>query len=165
MPRREGYQNAVGFTISLCLVFTSCVAIIRSWIRRHAYGSDDAIIGAATVTSLGHIGASYTSYAKGLGKPWSRIAVQDDLRSLNQASVASLVLFLITLYLSKVAMVAFLIRITKTPAQVKLYRVCCGVVVILGLVSVAVATAGCSSASGYYCAYISVSLNIARGGH
>ncbi|GIZ40553.1 hypothetical protein CKM354_000388700 [Cercospora kikuchii] len=153
MPRREGYQNAVSFTISICLVFTICVAIIRLWIRRHAYGSDDAIIAAATITSLGQIGASYVSYAKGLGKPWTRIAVQDDLRNLNQASVASLVLFLITLYLSKIAMIAFLSRITQAPAQIKLYHVCNGIVAALGLVSIIVATAGCSSASGYYWAF------------
>lgn len=87
MPRREGYENAVSFTISLCLVFTICVAIIRYWIRKHALGSDDAVIGAATLVAFGHIGASYASYAAGLGKPWSSIiatTAQDDLNSLDQ---------------------------------------------------------------------------------
>ncbi|USW48102.1 hypothetical protein Slin15195_G014210 [Septoria linicola] len=153
MPRREGYQNAVSFTISLCMVFTICVAIIRFWIRKHAYGVDDAIIGAATIISLGQLGASYASYAAGLGKPWSRIADEHNLQMLHEASVASLVLFFIALYLSKCAMISFLIRITKAPTQIKLYHVCNGVVAVIGLVSIIVVIAGCPSTSGYYWAF------------
>lgn len=65
-----------------------CVAVIRYWIRKHALGTDDAVIGAATLVAFGHIGASYASYAAGLGKPWSSLAAaQDDLNSLNQVHI------------------------------------------------------------------------------
>jgi hypothetical protein len=84
MPQRQGHENAVNFTISLCLVFTICVGLLRLWIRRNAYGIDDTVIAAATLVSLGHTGASYAALAAGLGKPWSAISTGHDLAKLHQ---------------------------------------------------------------------------------
>lgn len=69
--------------------------------------------------------------------------------------MASVVLFLLALYLSKCAMVAFLSRITKTPSQIRLYHICNGFVGFVGLASIIIATASChvASASGYYWAF------------
>ncbi|KXT14632.1 hypothetical protein AC579_3690 [Pseudocercospora musae] len=155
MPQREGYENAVTYTISLCLVFTICVGLVRAWIRRNAYGRDDVVIGLATLLSFGYTGASYAAVAAGLGKPWSRIKADPDLAELNEASIAGIILFLLALYLSKCAMVAFLSRITKAPEQIRLYHICNGFVGLIGLASTIIATASChvSSASGYYWAF------------
>ncbi|CZT22712.1 uncharacterized protein RCC_08417 [Ramularia collo-cygni] len=155
MPRREGYVNPLAFTISLCLCFTVCVALLRVWIRRNAYGLDDAVIGVATLVSLGHTASGYAALMAGLGRPWSKILAEEDLARLNQASVASIILFFIPLYLSKCAMLSFLGRITKTPSQILLYRTCNIVVAIFGVVSIVLVTAGCPTKpqSGWYWAF------------
>ncbi|CAK4031654.1 Hypothetical predicted protein [Lecanosticta acicola] len=155
MPRGEGYENATAYVVSLCLVFTICVALLRLWIRKSAYGRDDAVIGAATLLSFGHTAASYAALKFGLGKRW--VAVEDgasaDLDKLDQASLAGIILFFAALYLSKCAMLAFLRRITKTRSQVLLYHICTGAVGALGLLSMIIATAGCPTESGYYWAF------------
>lgn len=87
MPRREGYVNPLAFTISLCLCFTLCMALLRVWIRRNAYGPDDAVIGVATLVSLGHTGSGYAALLAGLGKPWSSIKFEDGLARLNQVGL------------------------------------------------------------------------------
>lgn len=86
MPQREGYQDALLFTISLCLVFTVCVGALRLWIRRNAYGRDDILIGSATLLSFGHFAASFASVAAGLGRKWTRIEASKDVARLNQVS-------------------------------------------------------------------------------
>ncbi|EME50003.1 hypothetical protein DOTSEDRAFT_50149 [Dothistroma septosporum NZE10] len=156
MPRREGHENAALFTISICLVFVACAGLLRAWIRRSAYGRDDAIIAAATLLSLSQFGASYAAVGEGLGTPWSGLdglAVRSDLAPLNQASIASVVMFFIALYLSKCAMLAFLSRITKTHAQILLYHTLNSIVALLGVLSIVVVLAGCAAGSGYYWAF------------
>ncbi|KAK4506975.1 hypothetical protein PRZ48_000709 [Zasmidium cellare] len=153
MPQREGYENWLLFVISLSLVFTICIALLRLWIRKSAYGVDDVVIGAATLVSLGHTGADYAAMSYGLGKTWRSILEQGDLARLNEASIAGIVLFFVALYLSKCAMLSFLTRITKTPSQIILYQSCNAIVGVLGFVSVLVVTVGCRPKSGYYWAF------------
>lgn len=75
----------MAFTISLCLCFTVCIALLRVWIRRSAYGVDDVVIGIATLVSLGHTGSSYAALASGLGGKWTTISSsKTDLAKLNQ---------------------------------------------------------------------------------
>lgn len=62
-------------------------------------------------------------------------------------------LFLVALYLSKCAMLAFLSRITKTRHQIIFYHTCNAVVAVLGLASVLIATVNCPTVSGYYWAF------------
>ena len=89
MPRREGYQDAVNFTISFCLTFTVCIGAVRIWIRRGIYGWDDVVTAMATLVTLGHTGSSYAAVAKGLGKPWSRLVAQDSIVTLNDVCTVS----------------------------------------------------------------------------
>jgi hypothetical protein len=87
MPQREAYGDAVAFTVSLCLCFTVCIALLRVWIRRNAYGVDDIVIGLATFVSLGHTGSSYVALAMGLGGKWTSISKnRTELAKLNQVS-------------------------------------------------------------------------------
>lgn len=64
-------------------------------------------------------------------------------------------LFFLALYLSKCAMLSFLVRITKTPSQILTYRICAGVVGLFGILSIVISTAGCPArpASSYYWAF------------
>lgn len=168
MPQREGYENSLLFVISLSLVFTICVALLRLWIRKSAYGVDDVVIGAATLLSLGHTGADYAAMSYGLGNTWPSIRQQGDLAQLNevgtgeggrlcidadrvsQASIAGIVLFFVALYTSKCAMLSFLTRITKTHSQILLYQSCNVIVGVMGFVSLLVVTVGCRTSSGTY---------------
>lgn len=84
MPQREGHENSLLFVISLSLVFTICVALLRLWIRKSAYGVDDVVIGVATLLSLGHTAADYAAMSYGLGKSWPSIRKQGDLTQLNE---------------------------------------------------------------------------------
>jgi hypothetical protein len=89
MPQREAHGDAVAFTISLCLCFTVCIALLRVWIRRNAYGSDDLVIGVATLVSLGHTASSYVALSAGLGGKWNSISRdKDELAELNQVCEA-----------------------------------------------------------------------------
>lgn len=59
-----------------------------------------------------------------------------------QASLAAVVTFVLSLYFSKVSVVAFLVRITGHRRDVWIYRICLAVVSALGLASVFVVTTG-----------------------
>lgn len=78
MPERDGFENATAYVISLCLVFTICVGLLRLWIRKSAYGRDDLMIGAATLLTFGHTGASYAALKYGIGRTWTDINLGDD---------------------------------------------------------------------------------------
>ena len=86
MPPRDGYENSTAYAISLALIFTICVALLRVWIRRSAYGRDDVVVAAATLLSFGHTAATYTAISGGLGRPWSAVKAEGDLPKLNKVS-------------------------------------------------------------------------------
>ncbi|KAK5131889.1 hypothetical protein LTR08_000477 [Meristemomyces frigidus] len=153
MPQHVGYQDSLNLTISLCLTYTLCIACVRIWIRKGAFGADDLVIAAATILTLCHSAASYAALASGLGTPWSSLAKTGDLRSLDDASIAGVVTFIVALYVSKCAMLSFLTRITKMPVQIKLYHICNAVVAIIGVITALIATVGCPAPSGYYWAF------------
>ena len=82
-----GHVDAVNLTVSLCLCYTICIALVRLWIRRGAFGVDDLIVLVATVVTLSHTGSSYAALADGLGKPWIDIKASKDLAKLNAVSI------------------------------------------------------------------------------
>jgi hypothetical protein len=87
MPHRDGFQNSLSFTISLCLVFTIAVAAARFWIRRGSYGIDDAIIAFGTVTSLVRTGLNYSALQLGMGQPAQSFSTGEALTNLNDVSL------------------------------------------------------------------------------
>lgn len=78
-----GHIDAVNLTVSLCLCYTICIALVRLWIRRGAFGVDDLVVLVATVVTLSHTGSSYAALTDGLGKPWIEIKASKDLAKLN----------------------------------------------------------------------------------
>jgi hypothetical protein len=166
-----GHVDALNLTVSLCLCYTICIALVRLWIRRGAFGVDDLVVLVTTVVTLSHTGTIYAALADGMGKPWMDIKASKDLAALNtvcmhpsihdprtmltipQASIAGVVTFIIALYTSKIGVLAFLSRITKNRTQVLGYYACCALVATFGVMSVLIVTVGCSSPSGYYWAF------------
>jgi len=78
-----GHVDALNLTVSLCLCYTICIALVRLWIRRGAFGIDDLVVLVATVVTLSHTGTSYAALADGIGKPWIDIKANKDLAKLN----------------------------------------------------------------------------------
>jgi hypothetical protein len=87
MPHRDGFQNSLSFTISLCLVFAIAVAAARFWIRRGSYGIDDAIIAFGTVISLVRTGLNYSALQLGMGQPAQSFPNGEALANLNDVSL------------------------------------------------------------------------------
>ena len=81
---RVGFEDTFNFTNSLCIAYTLCSAILRGWIRRDIYGVDDAVIAAATLTTLGFFAANYVALEHSAGKPWSYIEAAHDVVSFDQ---------------------------------------------------------------------------------
>ncbi|KAF1826103.1 uncharacterized protein K489DRAFT_350412 [Dissoconium aciculare CBS 342.82] len=150
MPHRDGFQNSLSFTISLCLVFTIAVAAARFWIRRGSYGIDDAIIAFGTVTSLVRTGLNYSALQLGMGQPAQSFSTGEALTNLNDLSFASMIMFLVSLYTTKCATIAFLSRVTSSTEWTLLYHVFSGIIGFVGLSSVLLATVGCTASSGFY---------------
>jgi len=82
-----GHVDALNLTVSLCLCYTICIALVRLWIRRGAFGVDDLVVLVATVVTLGHTGSSYAALADGMGKPWADIKADMDLAKLNAVCI------------------------------------------------------------------------------
>lgn len=83
---RIGFADSLKFTTSLCLTYTLGVALLRVWVRRGIFGTDDIVICVATVVCLGHFASNYLALAYGAGKPWSLIQQGGNIESLNSVS-------------------------------------------------------------------------------
>ena len=81
---RVGFEDTFNFTNSLCIAYTLCSAILRGWMRRDIYGVDDAVIAAATLTTLGFFAANYVALEHSAGKPWSYIEAAHDVAAFDQ---------------------------------------------------------------------------------
>ena len=83
VKQHEGFTDAVNLTVSLCLTYTLCIACVRLWIRKGAFGADVLVIAIATVLTLGHTASSYAAIANGLGKPSSILEAKTSLKPLS----------------------------------------------------------------------------------
>ncbi|WPG98161.1 Hypothetical protein R9X50_00094700 [Acrodontium crateriforme] len=153
LPQHTGFQDGLNLTISLCLVYTLCIAGLRAWIRRKAYGVDDFVIAAATLVTLAHTACDYVALSQGLGLPWTTLTQDIDMHRLNEATIPGVITFIIALYLSKCAMLSFLARITMAKSQIRVYHIGNGIVGVAGIISVLIAVVGCPTESGYYWAF------------
>lgn len=136
--------------ISLAVTYVICVSCVRLWIRKGSYGSDDAVIAVATVMSFAHTAVDYLALANGLGSPNDRIEDALNLPTLNAASLAGVVLFTVSLYLTKCATLTFVSRITKAKSQIVLYHSVNGLVATIGLVSVLIVSVACPPETYYW---------------
>ncbi|KAF2724449.1 hypothetical protein K431DRAFT_318224 [Polychaeton citri CBS 116435] len=157
-PSRKhlGYSDGLNLALSLCLTYSVCVAGLRTWIRRGNYGSDDLVILIATIITIVHIVCAYIALRQGLGQSENDISSDPAgsmLNAIDQATLAAVVTFAFTLYLSKCAVLTFLARITKQRRRVQLYHICNGIVAVIGLASIFMLTVDCPSDSDFYWAF------------
>lgn len=78
--------------------------------------------------------------------------------TISQASITGVITFIIALYISKIGVLAFLSRITKDRAQLRIYYAGYWLVAVFGVISLFVVTVGCSWPSGYYWAFFANSI-------
>lgn len=96
--------------------------------------------------------ASYVSLSNGLGKELKDVYLlpNSELGTLNRSIVARVIVFIITLYLSKASVVAFLARTTKTKKHHVVHGITFVLLGLLGLGSVIAVTVDCGNPSKYF---------------
>ncbi|KAF2854151.1 hypothetical protein T440DRAFT_269565 [Plenodomus tracheiphilus IPT5] len=144
----SGNAAVLKFALGLCLCYTLCVLVLRGFIRWRIYGVDDAIVLVSTILALAFFGCGYTSAALGLGRPDAELDLQQSsIEELNQETLAGNLTWIISLCISKVVIVAMLLRTTQTRSH---RRVQHGVGLLIAaqcVVSVALLTSRCSHPS------------------
>lgn len=94
----------------LSLMFSIIVLATRFQIKAHNFGHDDWLIAVSTLVALGQWIAIYTGLSQGLGQS-STLLSQDYARNLGKAVMASEILFLLAIMLSKLSVVFFMRRL------------------------------------------------------
>ncbi|KAF1353869.1 hypothetical protein BDV97DRAFT_125842 [Delphinella strobiligena] len=147
-PRLVGYEGSLSVATSLCLTYTLLIIGARVYIRYRSYGLEDAFVLVATLVSLSFFGIGYACLHDGLGKPY--YVVQDSLAGLNSIAIAGAITFILSIYLSKIATLLFMLRIGSIMRSRPLCYACVVLSAVFCLASILVVTVDCPIASGYY---------------
>ncbi|MCJ1231161.1 hypothetical protein MMC12_007837 [Toensbergia leucococca] len=167
--------NALEVVISLCFTYALCIFGMRLWMRRNLYGLDDLIALIATVSSaqddrpvfppdrsnlwltatfqvlaVAQYATQYLALAVGLGRSSQYLETDSKLSTLNNASFAGVILFLLTLYASKCGAIALTSRFAQPGRHTMAVYCVFGLCIVLGLASVMEVTIGCGVTSAYY---------------
>lgn len=128
----------------LSLMFTILTLATRFQIKAHTLGRDDWLIAAATVFGLGQYIAVYVGLDKGVGRS-SALLTQSYARELGEAVLASEILFILSIMLSKLSVVYFMKRLFTRDHSLAWWACHVGIVitVIWGLASALAVSVGC----------------------
>jgi hypothetical protein len=97
------------------------------------------------VLAMGFFGSVYGSVSAGLGRPMTELNLHSEvIESLNRYSLASNLLWVISLCVSKVAIMAMLLRTTQTVSDRRAQYGVGGLVAVQCIVSIILLTADCS---------------------
>lgn len=111
----------------LSLMFTILTLATRFQIKFHTLGPDDWLIAAATVFGLGQYIAIYVGLSEGVGQS-SALLNRGYARHLGRAVLASEVIFLLAVALSKLSVVFFMKRLFTRDHKAAWW--CCNVALI-----------------------------------
>ncbi|KAF2659731.1 hypothetical protein K491DRAFT_755063 [Lophiostoma macrostomum CBS 122681] len=140
-----GYVDGLKLALGLCLCYTLCIVCLRTYIRWRASGRDDAVVVVATVLALAFFGCAYTASGAGLGAPYADLlsAPESKLRTLNDSLLAGNILWVLSLCLSKAAIIAMLMRTTQTPEHRRMQWGAAVLIVVQCVASIVLLTAAC----------------------
>lgn len=94
----------------LSLMFSVLTLATRVQIKLHTLGHDDWLILGATILAVGQYAAIYTGLENGVGRS-SKLLGQEHATELGQSVLASEVLYIVALALSKLSVVFFMKRL------------------------------------------------------
>ena len=130
----------------LSLMFTIITLATRFQIKFHTLGKDDWLIAAATVVAVGQCIAIYVGLEQGLGQS-TLLLSQSHAAQLAHAVLASEIMFILAMMLSKLSVVFFIKRLFTQEHRTA--WLCCNAAVLLtaawGLASVLGVSIGCGS--------------------
>ncbi|KAF7192961.1 hypothetical protein HII31_05692 [Pseudocercospora fuligena] len=128
----------------LSLMFTILTLATRFQIKAHTLGRDDWLIAAATIFGLGQYIAVYVGLDKGVGRS-STLLTQSYARELGEAVLASEILFILSIMLSKLSVVYFMKRLFTRDHSLAWWACHVGIVIttIWGLASALAVSVGC----------------------
>lgn len=171
LAHHNGYNKGLELTLSVCLCYTLCVLGLRLYLRWRAFGPDDYVILLSTVrfpstrpliptiSERQHLicgygqafafvffGCSYASSAAGLGRLIEFLGSQQDtIDRLNALTLVSNMSWFTALCLSKLAIVAMLLRTTQTTAHRRLQYFVGALVSAQWVLSITLVTARCTT--------------------
>ncbi|RAR06713.1 hypothetical protein DDE82_003249 [Stemphylium lycopersici] len=144
--RHVGHGRGLKFAIGLCLCYTLCMACLRGYIRWGAYGIDDAFVLLSGVLALGFFGSTFQAISVGLGRPMDELNLhQPFIDKLNSYTLAGNIVWITALCISKIAIVAMLLRTTQTLAHRRVQYGAGGLIAAQCLVSVVLLIANCNA--------------------
>ncbi|KAF2686928.1 hypothetical protein K458DRAFT_335021 [Lentithecium fluviatile CBS 122367] len=149
VARHIGNVDGLRLTIGICLCFTLCFAFLRLYIRWRNYGLDDLVVLISTGFASAFFGCGFVSTQAGLGLPTDDLAPQPSTARLNQAILGSNITWILSLCLSKAAIVLTLVRTTKTRSHRICQHLTLGAIVVQCIASIAIITASCKASDNF----------------
>lgn len=132
----------------LSLLYSASTLVARFLIKYHSLGLDDWAILAATIAALGQYIAIFVPLKNGLGIS-SSVLAQDTAEILGSGVMASQIMFIIAVALTKLSVVLFIKRLLTQNLRGAWWaaNITIGLTAAWGIASVLAISVGCSPAS------------------
>ncbi|CAG5176011.1 uncharacterized protein ALTATR162_LOCUS10468 [Alternaria atra] len=148
--RHPGHAASLKFTIGLCLCYTLCVACLRGFTRWRAYSIDDVFVMLSGVLALSFFGIVFASISAGLGRPMTELdLISPAIDKLNGYIIAGNILWITSLCISKLAIIAMLLRTTQTLHHRRCQYGVGTLIVTQSIASILLLTVNCSAHSEF----------------
>ncbi|KAF2713002.1 hypothetical protein K504DRAFT_461591 [Pleomassaria siparia CBS 279.74] len=141
----DDHSAPIWIATILALIFAYLILLIRLlFVKKNRYGIDDVLLTLAHIMGLGMWAAIFSSLGSGLGKALKLVQAKDIPR-MNQAYLASRILLLLALGISKCSVLMFVRGIFDHSTRVVLVvHVTIGIVVAWGLAGALAVSVGTS---------------------
>lgn len=135
----------------LSLMFSVITLATRVQIKLHTLGSDDWLILGATILAIGQYAAIYSGLENGVGRS-TELLSKEDAAELGKSVLASEVLYIIALALSKLSVVFFMRRLFTRDHRAAWWssNVAIGLTVVWGVASCLAIGVGCGPSTILY---------------
>ena len=156
------HRGLVAIATALGLVFSLISIVIRAYVRyqfSNSFGTDDVVIAVAFLFSIFQTTTVFIEVSKGFGQTLDDIAPQNlpglqkvrewcarvnSVSNTTQASYASDVLFIFTLYLTKCAVIFLFLRLSPDRKHVMVSKIILGLTTILTIASIFMISFNCT---------------------